>query len=273
MAQVLHGATPNNMLPAFEGIMSVLNNNCSVPDLVELFKKCPKLSQGVIPKILKEKIRNFGKSDSNFVSKQKYISIKSSLSMGINENGVGRKHIEFVKKIPVPRLFTYQKLMARVNQINIGDLYDVKEVLCQGLSEEYQVNGKFRNLQQLLLKMAQFYLSINKYRKDKLDWFGEDEGAFKVAIGGDGAPFGKDDQTVAWLVSFLNCRTRVCSPAENFLLFGANCSEDCEPVHRYTTLLREEMTATEGNSYSVEVQGNQVGVSFHFEVLPNDMKY
>ena len=145
--------------------------------------------------------------------------------------------------------------MARVNQINIGDLYDVKEVLCQGLSEEYQVNGKFRNLQQLLLKMAQFYLSINKYRKDKLDWFGEGEGAFKVAIGGDGAPFGKDDQAVAWLVSFLNCRTRVCSPAENFLLFGANCSEDCEPVHRYTTLLREEMTATEGNSYSVEVEG------------------
>ena len=204
---------------------------------------------------------------------QKYISMKSSLSMGINENGVGRKHIEFVKKIPVPRLSTYQKLMARVNQINIGDLYDVKEVLCQGLSEEYQVKGKFRNLQQLLLKMAQFYLSIHKYRKDKLDWFGEDEGAFKVAIGGDGAPFGKDDQAVAWLVSFLNCRTRVCSPAENFLLFGANCSEDCEPVHRYTTLLREEMTATEGKSYSVEVEGNQVGVSFHFELLPNDMKY
>ena len=143
----------------------------------------------------------------------------SPLSMCMNENRVGRKHIEFVKKIPVPRLFTYQKLMARVNQINIGDLYDVKEVLCQGLSEEYQVNGKFRNLQQLLLKMAQFYLSINKYRKDKLDWFGEGEGAFKVAIGGDGAPFGKDDQPVAWLVSFPNCRTRVCSPAENFLLF------------------------------------------------------
>ena len=37
-----------------------------------------------------------------------------------------------------------------------------------------------------------------------MDWFGEGEGAFKVAIGGDGVPFGKDDQAVAWLVSFLN---------------------------------------------------------------------
>lgn len=74
--------------------------------------------------------------------------------------------------------------MARVNQINIGDLYDVKEVFYQGLSEEYQVNGKFRNLQQILLKMAQFYLSINNYRKDKFDWFGgRGEGAFKVALG------------------------------------------------------------------------------------------
>ena len=99
MAQALHGASPNNVLPAFEGIMSVLNNNCSVPDLVELFKKCPKLSQGVIPKVLKEKIRNFEKSDSNFIgsvnvlckggmaSEQKYISTKSSLSMGIMKMG------------------------------------------------------------------------------------------------------------------------------------------------------------------------------------------
>jgi len=89
-------------------------------------------------------------------SKQKYLSIKSSLSMCKNENGAGRKHIEFVKRIPVPRLFTYQKLMEGINQINIGELHDVRQVLCQGLSEENQVNGKFRNLLQLLLKMAQF---------------------------------------------------------------------------------------------------------------------
>ena len=57
--------------------------------------------------------------------------------------------------------------------------------------------------------MAKFYLTVNKQRKDKLDWFGEREGSFKVAIGGDGAPFGKDDQALAWLVSFLNCGKHV----------------------------------------------------------------
>ena len=74
----------------------------------------------------------------------------ATLSMCINENGVGRKHIEFVKRIPVPRFFTYQKLMEGINQINIGELHDVRQVLCHGLSEENQVNGKFRNLLQLL---------------------------------------------------------------------------------------------------------------------------
>ena len=45
--------------------------------------------------------------------------------------------------------------------------------------------------------MAQFYLSANNYRKDKLNWFGTQEGTFKVAIVGDGTPFGKDDQALA----------------------------------------------------------------------------
>lgn len=285
IARALHGATPVNMLPAYEGIIAVLNTNCSLPELTNMVTKCSKFSGKVIPKVVKDKINIFEKSDSNFVrsvnvlyrggiaSKQKYNAIRSSLSMCMNETGMGRKHIEFMKGIPVPRLFTYQKLMERVNQIDIGQLHDVRELLCNDLSEEDKVNGKFRNLLQLLIRMAHFYLNANKYREDKLDWFGEGEGSFKVAIGGDGAPFGKDDQAISWLVSFLNCRNRVCSHAENFLLFGANCSEDCEPVHRYVTLLRKEMTAIEGNYYSLEVEGKQVSVSFQFELFPNDMKY
>lgn len=31
VAQALHGATPDNMLPAYEGIIAALNTNCSVP--------------------------------------------------------------------------------------------------------------------------------------------------------------------------------------------------------------------------------------------------
>ena len=34
--------------------------------------------------------------------------------------------------------------------------------------------------------------------------FGSEPYHFRVALGADGAPFGKDDQATAWLVSFLN---------------------------------------------------------------------
>ena len=121
--------------------------------------------------------------------------------------------------------------------------------------------------------MAQFYLSANNYRKDKLNWFGTQEGTFKVAIAGDGTPFGKDDQALAWLVSFLNCGQRVYSSAENFLLIGASCSEDCEPVRRYVVLLERQMTEIEGEMISVETGRKKKFVSFQFELLPNDMKY
>ena len=121
--------------------------------------------------------------------------------------------------------------------------------------------------------MAQFYLSANNYRKDKLNWFGTQEGTFKVAIAGDGTPFGKDDQALAWLLSFLNCGQRVYSSAENFLLIGASCSEDCEPVRRYVVLLERQMTEIEGKMISVETDGKKKFASFQFELLPNDMKY
>ena len=162
-----------------------------------------------------------------------------------------------MKNIPVPRLLTYKELWHRINQIDIGELSDVRETLCNGIDEECKFNGKYQDLLQVLFKMAQFYLSANNKRRDKLNWFGKQEGSFKVAIVGDGAPFGKDDQALAWLVSFLNCGQCVCSSAENFLLFGANCSEDCEPVRRYVTMLRDQMTRIEGNLYSIQVDGKE----------------
>ena len=67
--------------------------------------------------------------------------------------------------------------------------------------------------------------------------FGEREGNFKVAIGGDGAPFGKEDKALSWLVSFANCGRRFASRDENFLLFGANCAEDGPVSKRCVKLL------------------------------------
>ena len=174
---------------------------------------------------------------------------------------------------PVTRVFPYKEFMAKINAIDIGILHDVRENFCYGLADEDQVDGKYRDLTDLLLRLAQFYLKVDKHRVDKLTWFNNKQGYFKVAIGGDGAPFGKDDSALAWLVSFLNCGQRICSRDENFLLLGANCSEDCMPIKRYVLKLCEDIKVIEQKTFSVTVDGEPCNLSFSFDLFPNDMKY
>ena len=64
-----------------------------------------------------------------------------------------------------------------------------------------------------------------------------------------------------------------CSSEENFLLFGANCSEDCEPVRRYVKMLSDQMFEIERKTYNTVIDGKEITLSFKFELLPNDMKY
>ena len=54
---------------------------------------------------------------------------------------------------------------------------------------------------------------------------------FEISIGADGALFGKDSETTAWLLSFANLGKK--SAHDNFLLWGANASEGCIPMKTY----------------------------------------
>ncbi|KXJ08300.1 hypothetical protein AC249_AIPGENE19556 [Exaiptasia diaphana] len=91
-------------------------------------------------------------------------------------------------------------------------------------------------------------------------------------LGGDGAPFGKYDVACSWLVSFLNIGRGVLSSNENFLLFGANCTENSVPVKGFLKKLYAEIIEIENSSYTVTVNNSPVVVKFYFSELPNDMK-
>ena len=54
-----------------------------------------------------------------------------------------------------------------------------------------------------MLELADMYVSIDKETPFLLN-FGEPFWHFRVALGADGAPFGKDDEATSWLLSFLN---------------------------------------------------------------------
>lgn len=81
--------------------------------------------------------------------------------------------------------------MNKIEELDMGDVISVRETLCYDLPVDQQVDGVYRNLENFLLMLCKFYFESNDFRKDgdKLTWFGEREGSFKVAIGGDKAPF------------------------------------------------------------------------------------
>ncbi|CAH3038070.1 unnamed protein product, partial [Porites lobata] len=126
--------------------------------------------------------------------------------------------------------------MKKIEEIDVGEFYSIRETLCHDLPPDQQVDGVYRNLENFLLLLAKFYFETDQYRKpgDKLVWFSEREGAFKVAIGGDGAPFGKWDQSMSWLI----------------------------------LKLATDMEKIESKSYTVLGKN----VTFSFDLLPGDMK-
>ena len=112
--------------------------------------------------------------------------------------------------------------MSCVKSIDIGWIGNVREDFCYDFDEEDKVEGCYRSLTQFLPFMALFYLRVSQ---ENLLWFTNEINTFHVVVEGDGAPFGKDETACSWLVSFLNRGKHILSSNENFLIFGANCSE------------------------------------------------
>ena len=72
------------------------------------------------------------------------------------------------KRRRLPNFVTYDTLMKYIKSVDIGTLYDVKEVPSKNVPEEEQGEGKFRKLSEYLPRLAEFYLRVNDDRLDKL---------------------------------------------------------------------------------------------------------
>lgn len=262
-ASEIHGGSQENRQPALNGMFCTLEKYASAECFKEYMSSSKKLLDASTA-ISKDDVTKFEGSRENItrsfsllyagglLSKRKYAHIKSSLSTTCigtktTKGYLKRKRIQIGGGIPLPKVLSYKELISNVNDINVGELLSVRDTLCCDLPVEKKVDGVYRNLENLLVSLAEFYLTVDSYRKDedRLTWFGGDKGEFKVAVGGDGAPFGKWDESVSWLISFLNVGPRVASPNDNFLLFGANCKETHEVVVKFSKLLSEQCAAIE----------------------------
>ena len=235
----------------------------------------------IIPKIVKRRVQEYEKSEQNqlrsmrvlyeggMVSKRKYTNIRNSgdvMKQSPDQSGKNKKS-QFMQSCEIPKILPYKTLMSYIRNIDLGEVLPL-EILAEKLSTE-SVPGVYRPLKPFLLRLADMYLTLHE--KDPcLQWFNGEEGVLYVAVGADGAPFGKDDTATAYLVSFLNLLQRVQSCNDNHLILGANCEEDHALMKSYTNHLTEEMEEVEGKQLTTE-RGKQV--VFKFELIPSDMKW
>jgi hypothetical protein len=131
--------------------------------------------------------------------------------------------------------------------------------------ENKKVNGCYREFVELVIKLAEFNLNSDEY--DMLTF--DETNKFHVALGGDGAPFGKvgvpfgkDDTAYSWLVSILNIGKGILSSNEKYLLFGANCSENSLAVRHFISKFIPDIQHVSKITYSVLCKGEHVSVKF-----------
>ena len=136
----------------------------------------------------------------------------------------------------------------------MGVLKDVRD-FCDDLDvdeDKQMVDGKYRELGDILIRLASMYIKLEKEGAIKLLWFDRNEYSFSISLGADGAPFRKDDEACAFLLSFLNTGARVASNMENFLLLGANRSETHPAMVKYTRKFASDIKYLEGKVFQVD---------------------
>ena len=286
-ASEVNGGSVEDRTPALDGMFSTVLKYGKMADISKYFDSSKKLKRAAAMKI-NAQAKEYEESNENFIrslsllyaggiiGKVKYQQGRSAMVMRHTgkrtmKGYLSRERIKFGFGVPIPRPLAYSALMHKIEEINVGETLSVRETLCTTLPRDQRVDGVYRDLETMLIMLSQFYFETNEFRKDndKLNWFGHKEGSFKVAIGGDGAPFGKWDESMSWLVSFLNVGPRVASPNDNFLLFGANCKEDHPCVEQFTLQLTSKIEAIEKKTYTV----SEKQVTFTFELVPSDMKF
>ena len=153
----------------------------------------------IIPSIVKGKFKEFEKSQSNrvrslrvlyeggLIGKRKYTSIRNSCD--VVQNGSKNKKNQ-VFESEIPKILPYKTLMKYVNSIDIGEVLELQELSTKFFVEP--VCGVYRPLKPLLLRLADLYLKVDK-ENPCLHWFNGEKNVMYIAIGADGAPFGKDD--------------------------------------------------------------------------------
>ena len=200
----------------------------------------------VMPNVNLNTVRDYQASEANklrsinvlhsggSMSKEKYKTIRLALEFKPKEDGnlLRRKRLTLGdNNFPIPSLVPYGQVIHYIKTIDMGPLKGVKD-LSNDLDiddDERIVNGRYRKIGDILLRLASMYMKLSRKNAVTLHWFFRNEHSFSISLGADGAPFGKDEEACAFLLSFLNLGQRVASSVENCILPGAIALKHIQP--------------------------------------------
>ena len=124
----------------------------------------------------------------------------------------------------------------------------------------------YKKLPMFALRLASFYLIVNKNRHDKLNKFDTFLNKNPEVIGGD------EVTGTTFLISFINVAKRVASSSDHFLLFGATVKENGTIVRRYVQKLTSELTYSENQTFTRSIEELTYPVEFKVQSVPNYME-
>ena len=86
------------------------------------------------------------------VSKEKYKEIRQPIRYELKAPGAKRrsKKLKIDNSTNIPSLLSYQKLLNFINGVDIGTIKDV----CHNLADDDKIEGKYRDLHEILLILA-----------------------------------------------------------------------------------------------------------------------
>ena len=283
----VHGGSVDDDQPILDGLW-MLVHVATPAALSHYIAYSQKVMKKVIPKVVKNHVKSFEGSFENkirsvktlyskkLLSKEQYKSIRLDLTTKSGSKKKSRSGLQFMTGTVLPKLLPYDNLIEYIKSIDIGNVKDIKEEFCADLEDDMKVDGAYRDLDEFFIELASMYIEIDQQQGENSSFmhFGSEPYHFRIAIGADGAPFGKDDEATAWLLSFLNVGDKIASERECFLIAGANCSESHISMIRYCQKLMKEIGNIEKKIYCITSgRGENFKVKFTFELVPSDMKW
>lgn len=197
--------------PIMDGMWTTLINTAPKECMKEYISKTKTCTDFIIPQIVQTNIHEYENSlrnkvrsmrvlyEGGLLSRKKYTTIRNTIDV-VKESGKNckNKKTEFMKNCEIPKIESYKTLTSVSQSLDAGEMIHLETFAARFNVEAFP--GVYRPLKPFLLQLADLYLFLDE-RVPCLHWFNGEKNVLYIAIGGDGAPFRRNDTATANYIS------------------------------------------------------------------------